>query len=110
MRPGRDFRFQKTDFKGAGLRPDPTGFRFQISDPSAKQADVASPLQMSECRIQIPGAKKYRFEGPRRKPDNIGQIPIKNLLSPVLAKVYRAHAYRCDMAGYKVTRRHGTRV
>ena len=45
---------------------------------------MASPLQMSECRIQIPGAKKYRFEGPRRKPDNIGQIPIKNLLSPVL--------------------------
>ena len=81
--PRQRFRFQKTDFKGAG--PDLTGFRFQISDPSAEQADVASPLQMSECRIQIPGAKKYRFEGPRRKPDNIGQIPIKNLLSPVLS-------------------------
>ena len=82
--PRQRFRFQKTDFKGAG--PDPTGFRFQISDPSAEQADVASPLQMSECRIQIPCAKKYRFEGPRRKPDNIGQIPIKNLLSPVLSR------------------------
>ena len=78
--PRQRFRFQKTDFKGAG--PDPTGFRFQISDPSAEQADVASPLQISdfrifrppechpgmvcqnsrcqisESRIQIPGAKK----------------------------------------------------
>ena len=76
------FRFQKTDFKGAG--PDPTGFRFQISDLSAEQADVASPLQMSECRIQIPGTKKYRLEGPRRRPDNIGQIPMEKMLSPVL--------------------------
>ena len=77
-------RFQISENRFQRSRPDPTGFRFQISDPSAEQADVASPLQMSECRIQIPGAKKYRFEGPRRKPDNIGQIRIKNLLSPVL--------------------------
>ena len=80
--PRQRFRFQKTDFKGAG--PDPTGFRFQISDPSSEQADEASPLQMSECRIQIPGTKKYRLEGPRRRPDNIGQISKENLLSPVL--------------------------
>ena len=80
--PRQRFRFQKTDFKGAG--PDPTGFRFQISDLSAEQADVASPLQMSECRIQIPGTKKYLLEGPRRRPDNIGQIPMEKMLSPVL--------------------------
>ena len=80
--PRQRFRFQKTDFKGAG--PDPTGFRFQISDLSAEQADVASPLHISECRIQIPGTKKYRLEGPRRRPDNIGQIPMEKMLSPVL--------------------------
>ena len=34
---------------------------------------------MSECRIQIPGTKKYRLEGPRRRPDNIGQISKENL-------------------------------
>ena len=45
---------------------------------------MASPLQLSECIIQIPGAKKYRLKGTRRRPDNIGQIPIENLLSPVL--------------------------
>ena len=75
-----DFRKQISNWS----RPDPTGFRFQISDPSAEQADVASRLQVSECRIQIPGAKIYRLEGPRRRPDNIGHIPMENLLSPVL--------------------------
>ena len=54
------------------------------TDPSAEQADVASPLQLSECIIQIPGAKKYRLEGTRRRPDNIGQIPMEKMLSPVL--------------------------
>ena len=52
MRPGRDFRFQKTDFKPAG--PNPTVGRFQISDPRAEQADVASPLQISDTRMQTP--------------------------------------------------------
>ena len=56
-------RFQISENRFQRSRPDPTGFRFQISDPSAEQADVASPLQISECRIQIPGAKIYRLEG-----------------------------------------------
>ena len=28
--------------------------------------------------------KEYRLEGPRRRPDNIGQIPMEKMLSPVL--------------------------
>ena len=80
--PRQRFQISENRFQRAG--PDPTGFRFQISDPSSEQADEASPLQMSECRIQIPGTKKYRLEGPRRRPDNIGQISKENLLSPVL--------------------------
>ena len=80
--PRQRFQISENRFQRAG--PDPTGFRFQISDPSSEQADEASPLQMSECRIQIPGTKKYRLEGPRRRPDNIGQIPMEKMLSPVL--------------------------
>ena len=96
--PRQRFRFQKTDFKGAG--PDPTGFRFQISDPSAEQADVASPLQISDFRIfrpprmppwdgvsefSVPDFRKQNSDTrrqeisvrvpPRRKPENLGQIP-----------------------------------
>ena len=82
--PRQRFQISENRFQRAG--PDPTGFRFQISDPSSEQADEASPLQMSECRIQIPGTKKYRLEGPRRRPDNIGQISKENLLSPVLGQ------------------------
>ena len=84
--PRQRFQISENRFQRAG--PDPTGFRFQISDPSSEQADEASPLQMSECRIQIPGTKKYRLEGPRRRPDNIGQISKENLLSPVLFSLY----------------------
>ena len=54
--PRQRFRFQKTDFKGAG--PDPTGFRFQISDPSAKQADVWH----LHCRCQN---AEFRYQAPR---------------------------------------------
>ena len=95
-----DFRFQISDFRSQNAghtqaqisafrkqiskKPGhiPEVGRFQISDPSAEQADVASPLQISdfrifrppechpgmvcqnsrcqisESRIQIPGAKK----------------------------------------------------
>ena len=77
-------RFQISENRFQRSRPDPTGFRFQISDPSAEQAHVASPRQISECIIQIQGAKKYRLEGPRRRPDHIGQVPMEKMLSPVL--------------------------
>ena len=127
MRPGRDFRFQISDFKPAG--PDPPVCRFQISDPRAEQADVVYPLQISdfrfqtpeclprmrvcqnsrchisECRIQIPYTKEYRLEGPRRRPDNIGQIPMEKMLSPVLP-MQAPHSLRMRPAASTRTRRH----
>ena len=66
--PRQRFQISENRFQRAG--PDPTGFRFQISDPSAEQADVASPLQMSECRIQMPGAKIPRSIGLRALGEN----------------------------------------
>ena len=96
-----DFRFQTSRARSASL---------QISDFRSQSGagDVVYPLQISdfrfqtpeclprmrvcqksrchisECRIQIPYTKEYRLEGPRRRPDNIGQIPMEKMLSPVL--------------------------
>ena len=91
-----DFRFQTSrarsdsvqisDFRsqsGAGRCGISTAdLRFQNSDPEClprMRVCQNSRCHISECRIQIPDTKievSVR-EGPRRRPDNIGQIPME---------------------------------
>ena len=81
-----DFRFQISDFRSQNAghtqaqisafrkqiskKPGhiPEVGRFQISDPSAEQADVASPLQISDFRI---------FRPPRMPPrDGVSELSV----------------------------------
>ena len=53
-RPGRDFRFQKTDFKGAGQIPQVSDFRFQIPQRSRPMWHLDFRFQNAEFRYQAP--------------------------------------------------------
>ena len=99
-----DFRFQTSrarsdsvqisDFRSqsgaGGCGISTADLRFQNSDPRMPPQDAGvSELSVPYFRMQNSDTRLHQevsVRGPRRRPDNIGQIPMENLLSPVLLR------------------------